>query len=262
MTRAVVPLLFACLAMALPAFSAPGQGRNETESQARAFRIDGIQEARVDPCRSRLLVKYFIDPALGQPCFISATIPGGYRAGFEVKPAGGRGGVPKGEVPTSEANSVEIHFLGLKPLETRQVEVSIRDASGPLYTKTFPWSRLWARFAVQGIRPVKVAPDFARILVRYFIDPAFPDACYISGFVPGLDNCSNDFNNLPAGFVPAGVAKGQNGFASGVGFDLMYKGGAKLHTSTLDVVIYSGPKQNLLAAPFPWEKTWSPAAKR
>ena len=253
-------LLVSCVAAAL---SAADQRLERSEPAERRFRIDGIQEMKIDPCRARLLVKYYIDPAVSQPCFIDAFIPDGVdRSGFEIKSAGGRRGIAKGEQPFNEQVAVHLHFLGSRPLESARVEVTIRDASGPLYSKTFPWSRLWARFAIQGIRPVQVAPDFARILVRYFIDPSYPDACYISGFVSGTDNSNNDFINVPAGFNPNGVAKGQNNFSDNVYFDLIYKGAVTYRSSMMDVIIYRGPKQNLLTVPFPWEKAWRSPVKR
>jgi len=260
MKKIVVLLLMSCVVAALSAADQrPGTG----DTAERRFRIDGIQEVKIDPCRARLLVKYYIDPAVSQPCFIEAFIPDGVeRSGFEIKAAGGRRGVSKGEQPFNEQVAVHLHFLGSKPLESARVKVTIRDASGPLYSKSFPWNRLWARFAIQGIRPIQVTPDFARILVRYFIDPSYPDACYISGFVHAGDGGSNDFYNVPAGVNPTGVAKGQKNFGDNVYFDLIYKGAVTYRSSMMDMIIYRGPQQNLLTVPFQWEKAWRSPSKR
>jgi hypothetical protein len=250
------------LLLVLAAAPAPGgapQGRGKTESGCR---IDGIEEIRGDPCRAGLRVKYFIDSSTRQPCRIGAYVPSREAmAAFEMTPAGENGGVPKGERADASGQVVDLHYLGETPRRWATVEVVIFDDSGPLCSRFFPWKREWTRFAVQDIRPVDVTPSCARIAVRYFIDPTYPHPCYISGFVPHFEGCSNDFNNMPAGFNPAGVAKGQKTFADNISFELLYHGDRPYRSSSLDVVVYR-PGQNLLAAPFRWGQVWRAAAKR
>jgi hypothetical protein len=244
---------------ALPGLVGVPQERGKMEAGCR---IDGIEEMRGDPCRARLRVKYFIDPSTRQPCRIGAYVPSREAmADFAMAPAGENGGVPKGERSPASGQVVDLHYLGETPRRWTTVEVVIFDASGPLCSRVFPWKREWARFAVQDIQPVDVTPNRVRFVVRYFIDPAYPDPCYISGFVPQFENCSNDFNNMPAGFNPAGVAKGQKTFADNISFELIYHGGRPYRSSSLDVVVYR-PGRNLLATPFRWGQVWRAAAER
>jgi hypothetical protein len=255
-------ILLAAVCASLARAGSP-QRREKTEPTGHAFRIDAIQAWKSDPCRVRLQVKYFIDSATTQSCQIGAYVPSrAAMADFELTPAGKRRGVPKGEQSYSEDVIIDLHYLGLKPFASSSIEVVIFDASGPLCSRTFAWGREWTRFAIQGINPVKVAADYAKILVRYFIDPAYPHACYISGFTRDLNNNgNNDFKNIPAGFNPDGLPKGKKNFADNISFELLYKGVVPYKSSSLDVVIYN-PRQNLLWATFPWGQTWKPQAKR
>ncbi|MCU0236514.1 MAG: hypothetical protein MUC72_05450 [Acidobacteria bacterium] len=262
MRKMLMLILLAAVCASLARAGSP-QRREKTEPTGHAFRIDAIQAWKSDPCRVRLQVKYFIDPATTQSCQIGAYVPSrAAMADFELTPAGKRRGVPKGEQSYSEDVIIDLHYLGLKPFASSSIEVVIFDASGPLCSRTFAWGREWTRFAIQGINPVKVAADYAKILVRYFIDPAYPHACYISGFTRDLNNNgNNDFKNIPAGFNPDGLPKGKKNFADNISFELLYKGVVPYKSSSLDVVIYN-PRQNLLWATFPWGQTWKPQAKR
>jgi hypothetical protein len=236
------------------AWAGSPQRQEKVDRDGHKFRIDGIQAWKSNPCLVRLQVKYFIDPAMVQPCFIGAYIPSkAAMADFELRPAGRRNGVPKGEQSFSEDINIELHYLGLNPYVSSGIEVVIYDAAGPRCSKFIAWGRQWSRFAVQDIKPVQVTPDF--------IDPAYSHPCYLSGFVFGPNGASNDFKNKPAGFNPNGVAKGQKNFADGIGFELFYKGARSFPSSSLEVLLYQ-PGQNLCAKSFPWGQTWKSQTKR
>jgi hypothetical protein len=223
------------------------------------FQVQGIDAVFVSPCKVTFRVRYYITPTYPRACFISAFIPdrAHHNRDFAYAPAGHPpAGVPKGQREFAENITFDAKYIGMSPYSSSAIEVSIYDAEGVRNAVVFAWRKNWTRFEIQDIRPIETRPDFVKFRVRYFIDPDYTPPCFLTCGYPVVARPYPDFAVYPAGWLPAGVAKGQVEFGADVWTYMRYQSGPTLLMTTVRMSIYDRSGGDLYIKNFPFNHTW------
>jgi hypothetical protein len=249
-----------------------------------ACRIQDIRAMSDRPDSMTFEVQYFISPNSLGACFISARVPDihGASAAFTDVPAGAAPfGVPKGDIRFDDHVEFGISYMGEQALTTTTIEVFISDENGsPVCSKKIQWRKTWsppggeggpagARNAseaaaaaskvwaeVRGIKAVFESPGLVRFQVRYWLDPSYRQACFISAAVPDFSAPLAAFSVTPAG-QPKGIPRGHQTYEDNVAFELTYTGTAPLSTSTIEVRITDRDGKVLASSVQNWKHDWA-----
>jgi hypothetical protein len=223
------------------------------------FEVQGIKRIFTSPSKVTFQVQYYISPTYANACYIGAYIPdkAHVSSAFGLNPAGrAPAGVPKGQKWFADNVTFDMKYVGSGDYASSTIEVVIYNAERILGSSIIHWGQTWKRFDIQGIKRVVTRPEYVKFQVQYYIDPDYANACYIGAYIPDRAHQNAGFSYHPAGVAPAGVPKGQHGFADNVWFDAAYSAAVPFTSATIEVVIYESGR-NLRTQVIDWGQTWS-----
>ena len=224
------------------------------------FDVQGIKRIFTSPSRVKFQVQYYISPTYTKACYIGAYIPNqaNRSSKFGFNPAGrSPNGIPKGQKHFTDNVTFTMNYIGTGEYTSSTIEVIIYTADRILHKKLINWGQTWSkyRFEIQGIKRIFTSSYRVRFQVQYYIDPAYPKACYISAYIPDKAHMNRNFGFIPAGRRPNGVPKGQKHFTDNISFVAEYNGTTPYTSTKIQIVIYDSSK-NLKYQTINWGQTW------
>ncbi len=252
---------------------------------SESCRIQDIRAVSNRPDSMSFEVQYSIPANSVGACFMSARVPDIHNASpaFTDVPAGAVPfGVPKGDIRFNDHVMFSLNYLGEQALTTPTIEVFISDENGSVIcSQKVQWRKTWSppggenagvagqgsaispagsvqnRAEVRGLKAVSETPGRVRFQVRYWLDPTYPRACFISAAVPDFSAPLATITATPAGIAPDGVPKGHQTYEDNVAFELASAGSSPLSTSTVEVRIIDQDGRVLASSVRPWSHDWA-----